>query len=49
MRCGVLYQPGGLWIGAHYSPFCKRWCINLVPCITFWVAFEGGKIPHTTR
>lgn len=49
MKIGILYQPGALWIGAHYSPFCKRWCINIIPLITFWIMLEGGKEPYTTR
>jgi len=49
MKFGILWQPGALWIGVHYSPFCKRYCINVVPCITFWIAEPGGKIPYSTR
>ena len=25
---GVLYNKHALWVGAHYSPANKRWCIN---------------------
>lgn len=43
--CGLLFQSGGLWIGAHYSSACRRWCINLLPCLTLWVALPGGQTP----
>lgn len=43
--CGLLFQSGGLWIGAHYSSACRRWCLNLLPCLTLWVALPGGQTP----
>jgi hypothetical protein len=46
MRAGLKFQLGGVWIGAHYSPYNRRWCINLIPCVTVWVALRGGKVPH---
>jgi hypothetical protein len=46
MRCGLKFQLGGVWIGAHYSPYNRRWCINLIPCVTVWVTLKGGKVPH---
>lgn len=49
MKAGVLLNPNGLWIGAHYSPYNKRWCINLIPCVTIWVAFKGGNTPDKQR
>jgi len=45
MTLGVLFNPGAVWIGAHYSPFNRRWCVNLVPCVTVWLALPGGKRP----
>ena len=45
MRVGCLFQRGGLWIGIHYSPFNKRYCVNLIPCFTIWFTMEGGKTP----
>lgn len=45
MKYGVLFRKESLWVGAHYSPFNKRWCINIVPCITIWITFEGGNTP----
>ncbi|WP_157045829.1 hypothetical protein [Polaromonas sp. JS666] len=41
----MLINPGALWIGAHWSPFNRRWCINLVPFVTLWIALKGGKEP----
>lgn len=45
MTCGLLFRLGSFWIGAHWSPYNRRWCINPVPCVTFWVALKGGKSP----
>jgi hypothetical protein len=45
MRCGVLFRWSSLWIGAHWSPGNRRWCINVVPFVTFWVTLKGGKVP----
>ncbi len=48
-KWGVIWQPGAWWIGVHYSPFCKRYCVNIVPWLTLWVAEPDGKIPYSTR
>lgn len=45
MKAGFLFRWGSLWIGAHYSPFNRRWCINPFFCITIWVRLPGGKAP----
>lgn len=42
---GVLFNPGAVWVGVHYSAACHRWCINLVPCLTVWVRGVGGHEP----
>lgn len=42
---GILFQRGGMWIGAHYSTYNRRWCINIIPCVTWWICMEGGKAP----
>jgi hypothetical protein len=42
---GLLANKGSLWLGAHYSDYTRRWCINLLPCLTVWVALPGGKCP----
>lgn len=45
MKCGVLFRLRSLWVGVHYSPKNRRFCINVVPCITFWITLEGGITP----
>lgn len=42
---GVLFRWSSLWVGAHWSPHNRRWCVNLLPCVTLWVALKGGKTP----
>jgi len=49
MKIGFLFQLEALWIGVHYSPYCKRYCINFLPFLTVWVMMVGGKEPHKTR
>lgn len=44
-RWGVLFRWGSCWVGAHWSPHNRRWCINLLPCVTLWITLEGGKAP----
>lgn len=45
IRCGLLFRATSFWVGMHYSNFDKRFCINLLPCITFWITLPGGHIP----
>jgi hypothetical protein len=45
MKAGVLFNPHALWIGAHYSSYNKRVCINLVPFVTVWVCARDGIVP----
>lgn len=45
MKSGLLFNKDAFWIGVHYSPHNKRFCINLLPFITFWVMLKGGKEP----
>ena len=42
---GVLFNPKALWIGAHYGEHHKRWCINILPCLTVWWTKPGGYLP----
>lgn len=42
---GFLFQPTALWVGVHYSRYNRRFCINLIPCFTFWLCLVGGKPP----
>lgn len=45
-RYGFLFNRSALWVGVHYSPFNKRYCVNLLPCVTIWFCCKGGKVPH---
>jgi hypothetical protein len=45
MKAGFLIRPGSLWIGAHWSRRNRRWCINLVSCVTLWITLAGGNTP----
>lgn len=42
---GVLFRLSSLWIGVHYSPYNRRFCINLIPCVTLWITKAGGYRP----
>lgn len=46
---GWLWQWGGAWVGVHYSKQNRRFCVNLVPCITVWATRPGGKVPHYAK
>ena len=45
VRVGVLFKPGSMWVGAHWSKRNRRICLNLIPCVTIWVALRGGYSP----
>lgn len=45
---GVLFRWGSLWVGGHYSKNNRRWCVNLIPCVTFYFVLEGGISPGAT-
>ncbi len=42
---GLLFNPRAWWVGVHYSSRDKRWCINIVPCLTVWITRSGGSTP----
>ena len=42
---GVVFQPGAVWLGMHYSKYDRRFCINLVPFLTLWISRAGGRAP----
>jgi hypothetical protein len=46
MSCGLIINKNALWIGLHYSPHNKRWCINLLPFVTLWMTAKGGIKPN---
>lgn len=45
VQVGILFRLASFWVGAHWSPYNRRWCINLLPCVTIWIALPGGKTP----
>ena len=45
MKVGYLFRLTRAWVGFRWSPFNKRLCINLLPCVTIWVALPGGNEP----
>jgi len=45
-KAGILIRLASFWIGIHYSKSCKRWCINLIPCITLYICKQDGQIPN---
>lgn len=49
MKIGILFNLGSAWIGCHYSDYTKRYCINLVPCVTVWVTKKGGQVPQSAK
>ena len=46
MKIGILFRWSSFWIGAHWSPYNRRLCVNLVPFITFWITAPGGGTPY---
>ena len=46
---GMLYNKHALWIGVHYSPANKRWCINVLSCLTVWFTKRGGDAPVRSK
>lgn len=46
---GVLFNKHALWVGLHYSPYNKRWCLNLLPCLTVWFTKAGGTVPTRSK
>lgn len=45
-KAGILFRLQSFWIGIHYSKYCKRWCINLIPCVTLYICKSDGMIPN---
>lgn len=46
IKYGILTRLSSFWIGVHWSSYNRRLCINLVPCVTIWITFKGGKVPN---
>lgn len=45
MLIGILFRLGSFWVGAHWSAYNRRLCINLLPCVTVWFVLPGGRPP----
>ena len=45
VAAGLLFNKHAWWVGLHYSPTQKRYCLNLVPCFTLWYCVKGGLEP----
>lgn len=45
MKAGILFRLASLWVGVHWSPYNRRLCINVLPCVTLWVTLKGGLTP----
>lgn len=46
MKVGALFNLGSFWIGAHWSSYNRRLCVNLIPCCTIWFTLKGGNVPE---
>lgn len=46
LKIGYFVNFNAWWIGVHYSPFNKRFCINVLPFVTFWIVLPNGNIPN---
>jgi hypothetical protein len=46
LHCGLLFRLPSFWVGLHYSSFDRRFCVNPLPCVTFWLTLPGGHIPR---
>lgn len=46
VRTGLTIRLGSCWLGAHWSDFNRRLCINPLPCVTVWIVLAGGHVPH---
>lgn len=49
LTAGLLVRLASFWIGVHFSAFDRRFCINLLPCITIWIALPGGNRPMPSQ
>ena len=36
----LIFRLGSLWVGAHWSPGMRQWCINIIPCVTLRVRIK---------
>jgi hypothetical protein len=45
MNWGIIIRPKSFWVGLHYSDYCRRFCLNIIPGVTLWWTREGGHAP----
>lgn len=45
LRIGVTLRAGSMWVGAHWSDYNRRLCVNLIPFLTIWITLPGGTEP----
>jgi hypothetical protein len=45
MKIGISWRWGSFWIGAHWSAYNRRLCINVMPFFTIWIVLPGGQTP----
>ena len=45
MTIGIRWSAGAGWIGYHFQN--GRLCVNIIPFITVFFVFAGGKIPES--
>lgn len=45
---GVLFRWQSFWVGLHYAQSCRRYCLNIIPCVTIWWTVKGGQAPRKT-
>lgn len=48
-KIGILFRWGSFWIGGHWSSYNRRLCVNLIPCVTVWIALPGGNVPNNAH
>lgn len=41
-QIGFVFRPGSLWVGAHWSSYNRRLCVNLIPMFTIKITAPGG-------
>lgn len=41
----LIFNPHAWWVGVHYSAWYRRWCINIIPCVTICYVEYGGTAP----
>lgn len=44
-RVGAIFNTRHVWIGVHGSNHNRRFCVNVIPCVTLWACRVGGIEP----